>query len=171
MRVSISTVALLTLLLAACDNSSDSPPPANRAPTVSAIAATTTVANGASQPIGFEVSDENVAALQLTATSDNTALVADDAIVFGGSGGTRTLTITPSADMTGDAQITVVAVDAEGLMDGASFVLTVSAEQRSMQQFTRTAFADDADDDPSLINAVEFAQDADDDDFADLLAD
>ena len=39
-----------------------------------------------------------------------------------------------------------------------------------MQQFIRAAFASSADDDPELINAVEFAQDADDDDFADLLA-
>ena len=171
MRVSIASLVLLTALLAACDNSSNTPPPVNQAPTVAAIAATSTTANGASQPISFEVSDENPATLQLTATSDNPLLVTDDAIVIGGSDGSRTLTITPTTDMTGDAQISVVAVDAGGLMDGASFLLTVTAEQKSMQQFTRDSFADDADDDPPLINAVEFAQDADEDDFADLLAD
>ena len=82
----------------------------------------------------------------------------------------RTLTVNPVVDMTGDAMITIIVRDAENLAASSSFLLTVTAEQKSMQQFTRDNFVSTPDDEPELINAVEFAQDADDDDFADLLA-
>jgi hypothetical protein len=43
-------------------------------------------------------------------------------------------------------------------------------QQRSMQQFTRALFAGSADDEPVLVDAVDFVEDAEHDDFADLLA-
>ena len=171
MRASIAGLVLLSAALTACNNSSDDPPIVNQAPTVSEIMGKTTVANGTSEPISFEVSDEDIPGVQLSAISGNTALLADESIVIAGNGSSRTLTATPVTDMTGDTLVTVVAVDADGLMDSASFLLTVVAEEKSMQQFAREAFADPADDEPALINAVDFAQDADGDEFTDLLAD
>lgn len=163
-------LVLVVSLLAACSSGSTGDrEPSNQAPTVSAIPATDTVANGTSQPIVFSVDDENVASLAITVTSDRPALVPDTAIVVDGSDTQRMLTITPAIDMTGDAMITVIAEDNGGLRTSSSFLLTVVAEQKSMAQFARDAFASAEDDEPVLINAVEFNQDADEDDFADLL--
>ena len=49
-------------------------------------------------------------------------------------------------------------------------MLTIVPQQISLQQFVRAEFDLAADDEPQLINAIEFDQDAEDDDFADLLA-
>ena len=108
--------------------------------------------------------------LSIAATSDDQQIVPDADLIIGGSGQSRSVTITPVPDVVGDAMITIVVTDPAGLSDGTSFLLTVDAEQQSMRQFTRDAFAESADDEAVLINAIEFAQDADDDDFADLLA-
>lgn len=171
MRLRITGLLLVVSLLAACGSGpADDRQPANRAPTVSAIPSTDTIANGSSQPIAFSVSDENVDALAISVSSDRPELVPDDAIVVAGTGVQRTLTVTPVIDMKGDAMITVIARDANGLAASSSFLLTVAAEQKSMQQFARETFQGPEDDEPALINAVEFTQDAEDDDFADLLA-
>ena len=137
---------------------------------MSAIAATDTVANGPSQPISFSVSDESLATLSIRALSDRQDVVPNDAIAVDGAGAVRTLTVTPVVDTTGDAMVSVIVEDTEGLAASTSFLLTVIAEQKSMQQFARDTFAGAGDDEPALINAVEFTQDADDDNFADLLA-
>ena len=171
MRIQNAGLVLVVSLLAACSgDSAGNRQPIDQAPTVSAIPATDTVANGSSQPIGFSVSDESVGNLAISVSSDRPQLVPNDAIVVAGNGAQRTLVITPTVDMTGDAMISVVVRDAGGLGASSSFLLTVTAEQKSMQQFARDAFSSPEDDEPTLINAVEFAQDADDDDFADLLA-
>lgn len=59
--------------------------------------------------IGHEVID--LAAITVFGSSSNTTLVPDENIVIGGSGAARTVTVTPVADMTGLATITVVADD------------------------------------------------------------
>ncbi|MEM7276840.1 MAG: hypothetical protein AAF385_01840 [Pseudomonadota bacterium] len=171
MKHSTTGLVLVVSLLAACSGGSgDNGPIANQAPTVSSIPATKAVANTASQPIAFSVSDEDVRSLTLTVSSDRPDVVPDDAIQVSGTGTTRELTITPVIDTTGDAVISIIAEDSGGLGASSSFVFTVDPEQKSMQQFARSTFSETEDDDPSLINAVEFAQDADDDDFSDLLA-
>ncbi len=171
MRLTTTGLVLVAALLAACSSDSTGDrQPANQPPTVSAIPATNTVANTPSQPIAFSVSDENLAALAISASSDRPELVPNDAFVIAGTGAQRSLTITPVVDRKGDAMITVIARDANGLAASSSFLLTVAAEERSMQQFARETFLGSEDDEPALINAVEFTQDADDDDFADLLA-
>jgi len=162
--------ALASLGLAACGGSGDDPQPVNQAPTISAIADQSITANGTSQPIAFSISDEAAAEVTVTVSSDRQDVVADDGIALSGSGSARSLTITPRIDEAGDAFVTIVATDRQGLSAGTSFLLTVSPEQKSMQQFARDTFAEDADDEPALINAVEFAEDAENDDFADLLA-
>ncbi|MDJ0699200.1 MAG: hypothetical protein QNJ07_05040 [Woeseiaceae bacterium] len=163
-------VVAVSLLTACSSDTAVDREPANRAPTVSAIPSSNAMANGTSQPIVFSVSDESVNTLAISASSDRPQLVQSDAIVVAGSGALRTLTITPTVDKTGDAMITVIARDTDGLAASSSFLLTVTAEQKSMQQFARDLFSSPGDDEPALINAVEFAQDANDDDFADLLA-
>ncbi len=162
---------LVVSLLAACSSDSTGDrPPENRPPSVSAIPETTTPANNPSQAINFLVSDESVESLMLSASSDRPDLVPSSAIRIDGTGSIRSLTVTPVIDMTGDAMITIIAEDLDGLAASSSFLLLVNPEEKSMSQFARDTFIESEDDEPALINAVEFNQDANEDDFADLLA-
>ena len=67
----------------------------NAPPSISAVADQTTPANTPTPPIAFTVGDAETAAVSLTlgATSSNRALVPDAAIVFGGTGASRTVTV------------------------------------------------------------------------------
>ena len=77
-------------------------------------------------PLVFTVADVDTPAvdLELSVMSSNLALVPVDQILFGGSGITRTITITPTAGMTGTSTITITVSDGA---DTASetFLLTV----------------------------------------------
>ena len=171
MKMQYASLIAISMFVAACDSGSDfTPPAANVAPTISAIADQSTVANQASQPITFSVSDEDLENLSYLLTSDNQAVVPDEGLALGGNGTNRSVTISPVLDTLGDAMINVRVTDTDGLMASSTFLLTITPEQQSLQQFTRSEFAETADDAPALVNAIEFAQDADNDDFADLLA-
>ena len=164
-------IVLFALSVAACDSDSGFVlPPANQVPTISAIADQSTPANGASNAIAFTVNDEDTSSLAIDVSSDNQNVIPDSGIVLGGANAQRSLQVTPVLDTTGDAFITVIVTDSQGLSASVSFLLTVEAQQVSILQFTRAEFAKDADGDPALVNALQFTQDADGDDFADLIA-
>ncbi|GIK38103.1 MAG: hypothetical protein BroJett011_19360 [Chloroflexota bacterium] len=100
----------------------------NDAPTISDIADQTTNEDAAAGPISFTVGDAETAAssLILSASSSNLTLAPPGNIVFGGSGADRTVTITPAANMFGNAVITVTISD--GLLSTSdSFTLTVNS--------------------------------------------
>jgi hypothetical protein len=100
----------------------------NLPPTVSAIANQSIPANGSTGPIPFAVGDDQTPADELTpsAASDNLALVPVENITFAGSGGSRTVTVTPAAGQQGQATITVSVSD--GAATGStSFLLRVGA--------------------------------------------
>ena len=171
MKLRYVSLALVSALVAACDGGSGSDPVVgNTPPTISAIGDRSIDANNASQAIGFTVADEQTAGLDFDVMSDNDNVVTVDGVVIGGTGTSRTLTITPVPDTTGDSFITIIVTDTDGLAASTSFRLTVMPEVESMQQFARDTFAESAVGDPEFINAVDFTQDADGDDFADLLA-
>lgn len=170
MKFKFQIVALIGLLVAGCGGSDFSPAPVNTAPIISAIADQNTTANEQSAAIAFTVTDEQTSNLSISVSSDNQQVVPDSGLVLGGTGATRSLTITPAIDSLGDAFITIIVTDAAGLSASLSFLLTVVPQQVSTQQFVRTTFAEAETGDPALINALAFDQDADNDDFADLLA-
>jgi hypothetical protein len=93
------------------------------APTISAIADQSVAAGASTGPIGFTVGA--AASLTAAAASTNQALVPDASIVVGGTGASRTVTITPAAGKTGRVVITVTVSDGT-LVKNASFVLTVN---------------------------------------------
>jgi VCBS repeat-containing protein len=83
--------------------------------------------NLTSQRVNFTVADaEGAAALVLTGSSSNTALVPNAAITFSGTGSARTVTVTPVAGASGSATITIRATDADGLFGQGTFVFTVN---------------------------------------------
>lgn len=171
MRKSNLMLGLPILLAAACSNDNNQrPDPVNQAPTIAAIGDQTVSANMQSQPIAFSVNDEAVGQLTFEVLSDNSDLLPVSAITITGSANPLSLIATPSSDRVGDSLITVIATDGEGLSGSTAFLLTVEAQQVSLQQFTRDTFAREPNSEPSLINAIEFTDDAENDDFVDLLA-
>ncbi|MBK8727141.1 MAG: CehA/McbA family metallohydrolase [Holophagaceae bacterium] len=105
----------------------------NTAPTVSALGSQSTAQDTATAPIAFTVGDAETAAGSLTVSgvSSNATLVPSAGLVFGGSGASRTLTITPATGQSGTATITVTVTDGGGLTAATTFTLTVTAAPAS----------------------------------------
>ncbi|WP_169577890.1 choice-of-anchor D domain-containing protein [Salisaeta longa] len=103
----------------------------NDAPTISDIPDQTIEEDAPLDPVSFTVDDTETAAsnLTVTATSDNQALVPDANITLGGSATDRTVAVTPAANASGTATITVTVDDgaASNNTRSTSFVLTVTA--------------------------------------------
>ncbi|HRE83654.1 MAG TPA: Ig-like domain-containing protein, partial [Opitutaceae bacterium] len=102
--------------------------PPNTAPTISALADRSTVVNRNSGEIEFTVNDAETAvgSLTVTGTSSNESILPWKNIVFGGQGGTRTVTLTPAQNQMGTATVTLTVSDGT-LTSSASFKLTVTA--------------------------------------------
>jgi hypothetical protein len=100
----------------------------NDPPTITAIANQTTSTGVAVGPLSFTVGDVETAAGSLTVSgsSNNTTLVPNANIAFGGSASNRTVTVTPAGNQTGTATITVTVSDGTASTP-TSFVLTVNA--------------------------------------------
>jgi hypothetical protein len=103
---------------------------AGASPTISSIANRTTPEDTPTAAIPFTVADADtpVDSLIVTAVSSNTALVANSpaSLTLGGSGGSRTLAITPVANASGTTTITMTVSD--GINQASTtFTLTVTA--------------------------------------------
>ena len=75
-------------------------------------------------PVVIKDLETETESLALTATSDNSVLVPESGIVLGGSGGERTVVITPVSDQNGKARITLTVSDGTASTSEA-FTLTV----------------------------------------------
>lgn len=99
-------------------------------PTISAIGNVTIAEDASTSTIAFTVDDAETAASSLTvsATSSNPTLVPNNpaALTLGGSGGARTLIVTPAANQNGTATITVTVSDGSQTAS-EPFTLTVTA--------------------------------------------
>ena len=105
-----------------------SDPDGNTAPTISDLADQTINEDSSTGPVSFTVGDAQTAAadLSVAGASSNQTLVPDANIVFGGSDSNRTVTVTPVANQSGSAVITVTVSD--GLLStNDTFTLTVNA--------------------------------------------
>ena len=93
-----------------------------------AIADQTILEDGTTGPLSFTVEDLDTPLdeLVVTGSSSNPDLVPDDNIVITGDGGDRTVTVTPTADQSGNATITLTVSDGE-LEASETFELTVSS--------------------------------------------
>jgi hypothetical protein len=102
--------------------------PANDAPTLTSIANSTTVEDTATAPIAFTVGDAETtaASLTLSGTSSDQTLVPNANIVFGGSGASRTVRVTPAANQFGTTSISVSVSDGS-LSAMRTFQLTVTS--------------------------------------------
>ena len=125
----------------------------NDPPTISDIANTSTNMNTATSALSFTVGDVETAvgSLTLTASSINTTLVPIANIAFGGSGASRTVTITPATNQTGTATITVTVSDGTTTTSD-TFVLTVNANNAP----TITNIADQSTNEDTATSAIAF---------------
>lgn len=89
----------------------------NDPPVIAAIANQTGLEDNPIGPINVTISDADtpLSELALTAISSNQALVPDINLVLGGSGGSRTLTITPGSNQNGPVTITLRLTDGVNL--------------------------------------------------------
>lgn len=86
----------------------------NTPPTISSISDVTVVENHVAGPLNFTVGDAQTSAssLVVTATSNNQTLIPNANLTLGGSGASRTITVTPAANQFGGpATITVTVSD------------------------------------------------------------
>src|SRR6185436_12269221 len=99
----------------------------NVAPTISDVPDQSTPVNVALPPIPFNVGDVETAPAQLvvSARSSNPVLVPAANITFGGSGNSRTVSITPATNQFGSALITLSVKDASGAEATDQFVVAV----------------------------------------------
>jgi hypothetical protein len=102
--------------------------PSNTPPTISDIPNLSTAMNTPTNATPFTVGDVQtpLGSLIVTGSSSNTTLVPHANIVFGGSGANRTVRVTPAADESGSATITVTVNDGSAAASD-TFTLTVSA--------------------------------------------
>ncbi len=98
------------------------------APTISTIPDSATNEDTPTSPITFTIGDAETAAtaLTVTATSGNPALVPNTGIALGGTGASRTATITPLANQFGTTIVTITVSDGT-LTSSRTFVLTVTS--------------------------------------------
>ncbi|HAT09958.1 MAG TPA: hypothetical protein DCS97_05055 [Planctomycetes bacterium] len=104
----------------------------NDPPTVSVLADQTSAMGGSTGALAFTVGDVEMAATSLTVAggSSNQTLVPTGNIVFGGSGASRTVTVTPAAGQSGTSTITVTVGDgAASVVE--TFLLTVTAPNQT----------------------------------------
>ncbi len=98
------------------------------APSISPLADQYIQEDGQLLGIPFTVFDEETPAAQLTvnALSSDTVLVPQDSITFAGSGGNRTVGVSPRANKFGQSQITIYVDDGQH-QNSSQFTLTVTA--------------------------------------------
>jgi len=104
--------------------------PVNDLPTISAIGDLTIGQSTNTGALTFTIADLETADTSLTLgkASDDTLLAPLNGIVFGGTDGNRTVTVTPNTTQSGDATITITVSDGNGGTASESFVLTVIAK-------------------------------------------
>lgn len=133
---------------------------ANSAPTISAISDLSIPSGGSTGALAFTIGDAETSAASLTLTrnSSNTSLVPIANVTLGGSGASRSVTVTPISGLTGTSTITVTVGD--GLLStNETFLLTVTANYLSWATSQGIAGASPTGDNDydGLTNLMEYA--------------
>lgn len=100
----------------------------NTAPSFASTVADQSIAkNGTSGPLNFTLADvQSPSFLVVSASSSNQTLFPTSAITLGGSGLSRTLTLTPAVGLAGTATITLTVTDRGGLSATDTIAVTVT---------------------------------------------
>ena len=127
----------------------------NTVPTITAISNQSIPQNTATSALAFTVNDAETAAASLTLTggSSNTTLVPNANIVFGGSGTSRTVTVTPAGNQTGSSTITVSLNDGIATVS-TNFTLTVTSAAPIITAITNTPASPSSTDNVAVTAAI-----------------
>jgi hypothetical protein len=166
-----AAAVLATAGLAACGGGGgygggNSPPPVTKqAPQIVGLSNQTLPQDTSTPVLTFQVSDADSGAnaVTITATSSDPSIIPAGGIVLGGSGGNRTLQITPAPEAFGNATITIRAVDPDGLVAQQVVGVTVNGVFVSFTMTVIDTFGDAANGEPRSLRGFTFTQDADDD--------
>jgi hypothetical protein len=164
---SLALLAAATWVAAGCSSSDRDrplPPAVNAAPVITAINDVTVNQDTVVGPITFGVSDNESAAgmLTVTASANDATIFPVDGVVVGGSGTSRTITLTPLEARTGNATIALLVADPQGATTTRTFAVTVNAQAASFRDTTLSTFARADIEAPATLNGFTFTQDADD---------
>jgi hypothetical protein len=109
------------------------PPPVNAMPTVSSVASQSIDENGYTDFLAFTVGDAETDASQLrvAASSSNSALIPPDGLSLAGAGTDRMLIVTPTADQSGTASVTLTVTDGAGGSASTTFDIAVNPLYRA----------------------------------------
>lgn len=159
---------LASALVAACGGGGydgGNSPPAKQAPAITGLADQSLPQDTSTPVLQFQVSDSDsgVAKLTVTAQSSDASLIPATGLVLGGSGGSRTLQITPAAEAFGMTMITIRAVDPDGLAAQAVVRVAVNGVFVSFRDTVLDAFGRDENGEQQSLRGFTFTQDADDD--------
>jgi hypothetical protein len=164
-----AVVAVLTAGLAACGGGSgggNNPPPpsARQAPQIVGLTNQALPQDTSTPVLMFQVSDADSGAnaVTVTAISSDQTIIPAAGIVLGGSGGNRTLQITPAADAIGNATITLRAVDPDGLVAQQMVGVMVNGVFVSFTNTLIDLFGDAENDEPRSLRGFTLDDDADD---------
>jgi hypothetical protein len=159
----LATAALVTGCGGGGSGSGSAPMPQNMAPILSPLVAQTVNQDTPTPALAFTVDDDGgVGGVTLSVSSSDAALLPAYGLALGGSGGNRTITVTPAEDATGSANVTVTAVDAQNKSSSISFPVTVKTVSQSIATYTNSTFALMEGDTPVQVSGFTFVQDADD---------
>jgi hypothetical protein len=155
-----ATLVGAALVLGACSNSL--PPPV--APRISGLGAVQ-FPQDTSKDVTFSITDADtpVGTLQVTLESSNPAVLPLSGVRLAGAGETRTLTLVPTPEATGTANVTVRVSDATGLVTTATLAVTVQAVVRSFRGLVNDTFARSGSGDPISLQGFSLQADADGD--------
>ncbi|HKE45273.1 MAG TPA: hypothetical protein VKB41_12135 [Steroidobacteraceae bacterium] len=158
---------LMASVVAGCGGNSgrtSMPAPVDGPPALTVIADQSLDQDTSTAPLPFGISDRETpaAGLGVTVTSSDTSIIAPEGLVLDGSGGSRTLTITPMEAAIGDATISVSARDGAGQSVTRSFLVSVKPVFRSFTQFTNDTYAAAEDSDVRTLKGFTLDGDAND---------
>jgi parallel beta-helix repeat protein len=124
---SLITISVSDGLLAASESFTITVAPVNDPPAIATVIDQFADEDTPTSPITLNISDVDTPAesLTLAAVSSNTSLVPNANLVLSGSGGARSLTITPSANQNGSSSITINVSDGR-LTASKTFLMTFS---------------------------------------------
>jgi uncharacterized repeat protein (TIGR01451 family) len=100
----------------------------NARPTISAFNNLAINEDTPTSPLAFTIGDVETAAgsLEVTTSSSMASVIPDANVVLGGSGASRTVTITPAPNQSGSSVITITVTDGEGAATNRVFTVTVN---------------------------------------------
>jgi subtilisin-like proprotein convertase family protein len=116
---------------------------ANTPPSISSIQNITLAQDTPSGPLAFTMGDAEtpVGQLVLKVASSSTDLVPTNNLVIGGSGASRTITVTPVSGVFGSTTITLTVTDAGGLSTSTSFLVTVTQAGTPVVKIATTSWS------------------------------